>query len=213
MFDQKKINRKSNLEVGDSLSAYDGLTCQQNPYAFEAFYTLLKTCRPNRILEIGASLGGFTQYLHHILVELSIECNIRTYDIYDRYEYKLMREKGIDVRLEDIFSNTYKELTNKEVIIYIQSDGLTLVLCDGGSKIDEFNIFSKLLKNGDIIMAHDYAFDEKTFKRDIDKKYWLWHEISESDIEDAVKEYHLRPYMQQKFNKAVWVCKIKDQLH
>jgi hypothetical protein len=31
-----------------------------------------------------------------------------------------------------------------------------LILCDGGHKNQEFNLFSQFLKSGDIIMLHDY---------------------------------------------------------
>lgn len=210
MFNKEKINRKSNLETADSLSAYMNFTCQQNPHVFEVFYEFLNEVRPKRILEIGTSLGGFTQYLHHISEELGVNLELRSYDIYDRYEYQIMREKGIDVRVENIFSNTYKELINFDVVDFIKGDGVTVVLCDGGSKIDEFNILSEHLKVGDIIMAHDYAFDSKTFDDEINKKYWLWHEISESDIKESVEKHNLKPFRQDMFTKAVWVCKIKE---
>jgi predicted O-methyltransferase YrrM len=210
MFDKEKITRRTNLESGDSLSAYMGMTCQQNPHAFEVFYELLEKVKPTKILEIGTSLGGFTQFLKHVVDKLNISTTIRSYDIYDRYEYILMKEDGIDVRVENIFSNTYKELTNQEVIDFVKGDGVTLVLCDGGSKIDEFNIFSQYIKRGDIIMAHDYASSRDSFINDIQGKFWNWHEISDSDIEKSVQENNLKKFMQDEFTKSVWVCKIKE---
>ena len=70
-------------------------------------------------------------------------------------------------------------------------------------------LFELGLKNGDIILAHDYAFDDTTFQSKIKGKYWNWHEISESDILASVEKHNLKPYMQEIFEKAVWVCKIK----
>lgn len=46
---------------------------------------------------------------------------------------------------------------------FIKREGTTLILCDGGSKINEFNILSKYLKSGDIIMAHDYVDTKENF--------------------------------------------------
>ena len=210
MFKDEKITRKTNLENNDSLSAYDGMTCQQNSNCFELFYKLIEDKRPRRILEIGTALGGFTQYLKHVCDELNMDTDIRTYDIYDSYEYSIMIKKGIDVRVEDIFLQDYSGLLNTEIAEYIKSEGNVIVLCDGGNKIKEFNLLSQYLKTGDIIMAHDYGYDTETFSKKINKVYWNWHEISESDIDESVKKYNLKPYMQDEFDRAVWVCKIKE---
>lgn len=209
-FDESKIDRRTNLEKNDSLSSYEGMTCQQNPHCFDAFYQLIKDKNPSRILEIGTSLGGLTQYLKHICDGLGLDTNIRSYDIHGRHEYDKMVKNGIDVRIENIFSQDYNELIDNEVEEFIKSEGVTIVLCDGGNKIREFNFLSKYLKVGDIIMAHDYAYDREVFLNEIDKIYWNWHEISESDIKESVEKHNLKPFMQDLFTKAVWVCKIKE---
>lgn len=210
MFIDKNITRRTNLEKNDSLSAYEGMTCQQNPHCFEAFFELIKNKKPNRILEIGTALGGLTSYINVMCHDLGLDTEIRTYDTLGRHEYKKMKTNGIDVRIENIFLDGYKGLANHEVKDFIQSTGPTIVLCDGGNKIAEFNILSEFLKNGDIILAHDYAFDNATFKSEIKGKYWNWHEISERDILPCVEQYNLKPYMKETFEKAVWVCKIKQ---
>jgi cephalosporin hydroxylase len=209
MYTDKNITRKTNLKKNDSLSAYEGMTCQQNPYCFEAFFELLKNKKPNRILEIGTALGGLTSYINAMCKNLGLDTQIRTYDRLGRHEYKKMKSDGIDVRIENIFLDGYKGLANHEVKDFIRSAGSTIVLCDGGNKIAEFNILSEFLKSGDIILAHDYAFDNSTFESSIKNKYWNWHEISEADILPSVQKYNLKPYMKEVFEKAVWVCKIK----
>jgi 23S rRNA U2552 (ribose-2'-O)-methylase RlmE/FtsJ len=186
------------------------MTCQQNPHCFDTFYQLIKDKKPNRILEIGTSLGGFTQYLKHVCDELGLNTNIRSYDIYDKQEYDKMIKNGIDVRVENIFSQDYNELIDNEVDKFIKSEGVTIVLCDGGNKVKEFKILSEYLKRGDIIMAHDYARDSEFFKNEINKVYWNWHEISESHIQECIDKHNLKPYMQNEFDRAVWVCKIKE---
>lgn len=203
------IFKRSNLEANDSITTYNGWGAQQNPYAYEAFFNLLKENKPKRILEIGTALGGFTRFLKYSCNELDLDCEILTYDIYGRQDYNDMINEGIDVRIENIFNDDYTSVS-KFVQEFINRDGLTLVLCDGGNKILEFNILSNFLKSGDIIMAHDYASDHEKFVNEVNLKYWNWHEISEQDIKDACERNNLTPYRQEMFDNAVWVCKIKE---
>ena len=209
-FNKEKITRKSNLEEDDSLSAYDGHTCQQNHHCFEAFFNLLNEVRPVRILEIGTAMGGLTIYLKEMCEGLGLGTEIRTYDVDEREWYNDIRDRGIDLRLENIFNDDYTEVLDTEVIDYIQQDGITLVLCDGGNKIGEYNLLSNYIKVSDIIMAHDYAYDSEVFQEKILKKLWNWHEISEIHISDCAARNNLIPYMQEFFDKAVWVSKVKQ---
>jgi predicted O-methyltransferase YrrM len=207
---EKKITRYSNLAENDSLSVYDSeWAAQQNHNAFEAFYYFLNEIKPNRILEIGTALGGFTSFLNYACKKLEIDCNILSYDIYERLEYDTMRQQGIDVRIEDVFLNNYSEVKT-EIQDFIKSEGITLILCDGGDKIKEFNILSNFLKPGDFIMAHDYAESHQVFEEKINLKIWNWHEISDADIEEACTRNNLTTYNKNMFDKVVWVCKKKN---
>jgi hypothetical protein len=116
---------------------------------------------------------------------------------------------GIDVRIENIFSNEYQTLS-QEVIDFIRLDGTTIVLCDGGDKIREFNILSDYLKSGDFILGHDYAVNRDTFEEIVNKKIWNWHELSESDIKNACDRNLLEDYNRTTFESVVWICKIKS---
>lgn len=204
-----KITRKSNLEENDSLSVYDNKwSAQQNYKAFETFFYFLKEVRPSRILDIGTSTGGFTFFLHNVCSSLNLDCKILSYDINAHPIYDEMIQNGIDVRVENVFSLDYQEV-KKEVIDYINEDGITIVLCDGGSKKDEFNLLSKYLKVGDFILGHDYAFDRQFFEEKIFKKIWNWHELCESDIINCCIENNLIDYRREVFQDVVWVCKVK----
>ena len=205
---ENKLYKESNLEHNDSISAYGGWGAQQNPHAFEAFYNFLNDIKPARILEIGTSLGVFTEFLNYSCKRLNIDCYVLSYDVLDRDVYDSIRTTGIDIRIEDIFLNNY-EMLKPEVIDFIQNDGITLVLCDGGNKIKEFNLISNYIKLGDFIMAHDYSDNKQTFLENINKKYWNWHEISDNDINDVCEINNLIPYNKEVFDKAVWVCKKK----
>ena len=210
MYREELIDRRSRLEIKDSLSSYNGWTAQQNPHAFEAFFNLLSTVRPKQILEIGTALGGLTCYLDHMSKELQNETHLISYDVHGRYNYPQLRNQGIDQRVENIFTPNYSGLAESSVEEFIKRNGTTLVLCDGGNKVKEFNILSQYLKVGDVIMAHDYAFNREVFLNEINGVLWNWHEISESDIANACETHNLQPFMQDTFGKAVWVCKVKE---
>jgi cephalosporin hydroxylase len=206
---EDKVYKKSNLEHNDSISSYDGWAAQQNPNVFETFHYFLHKTKPKRIIEIGTSLGGFTSFLNYTCKKLNLDCHVLSYDIISHPWYDDMRNSGVDLRIENIFNGDYTEV-KQEVIDFIQQDGITLILCDGGSKIHEFNLLSKFMKSGDFIMAHDYAENRETFERDIYLKVWNWHEISDSDIQQACDENNLISYNKEIFDNVVWVCKQKN---
>jgi hypothetical protein len=208
MYYEDKITRKSNLLENDSLSSYDNWAAQQNPNAFKVFHDFINDVRPARILEIGTSLGGFTSFLNYTCKKIELDCHIITYDINEFPWYSDMKKEGVDVRVENVFNESYSEV-KQEVINFIKGDGITIVLCDGGSKIDEFNLLSNYIKIGDFIMAHDYARNQETFQNEVNLKLWNWHEISDSDIQEACDKNNLIDYKSEIFNAAVWTCRQK----
>ena len=205
---QENITRLTNLEENDSLSAFRGHTAQQSHNVYQVFYDFISEVKPNRILEIGTALGGFTEFLKIITDELNLDTKILSYDISERQWYHQMIEKGIDVRVENIFNEDWTGV-KQEVVDFVQQDGTTIVLCDGGWKIGEFKVFSKLIKEGDYILAHDYSISKEIYESEIKDKIWNWCEITEEDIEESVISNNLKSYNQDKFSQAVWVCKVK----
>jgi hypothetical protein len=203
MFKEENITRRSNLEENDSISCYLGHGAQQNPHAYETFYNFLNTVKPSRILEIGTAMGGFTMFLRLCCDELNLNTQILSYDINGRPEYEIYRQNNIDVRVEDIFSNNYTSVKS-EVIDFIQQDGITVVLCDGGYKIGEFNLLSNHIKQNDFILAHDYAANFQYFENHVNKKLWNWFEIEDISIQESVSINNLKPYMADEFQKAVY---------
>lgn len=204
---EQRITKKTNLSANDSLSSFDGHSAQQFHDVYQVFYDFIEEVKPKRILEIGTALGGFTMFLKTITEELGLDTKILTFDISARPWYSDMVKKGIDVRVENIFGD-FKDVP-KDIKNFIRSEGTTIVLCDGGWKIGEFNLLSKFIKQGDFIMAHDYCVDKATFEKEINNKIWNWLEIIEDDISEASKENGLEYYNQNKFSKVVWVCKYK----
>lgn len=203
-----KIYKESNLELNDSISTYNGWGAQQNPNTFEAFHNFLREIKPKRIIEIGTSIGGLTTFIDYTCKLLELDCKLISFDINELSFYKGMRENGIDIRIEDIFSDDYR-VVKQEIIDFINEDGVTLVLCDGGYKIGEFNLLSKYIKSNDYIMAHDYAEDSEVFNDKVYKKIWNWHEICDNDINGACELNNLEPYNKEIFDNVAWVCKKK----
>lgn len=204
--------RKNNLEENSSLTCFEynyiSHCCQQQHDVYGVMQRFIENIKPKRILEIGTSIGGFTNFLKIICNNSNLDCKILSYDVISYDWYKGMIDFGIDVRVENIFNNDYTEVDGfvKE---FIKEPGTTIVFCDGGNKIKEFNLLSKYIKTGDYILAHDYAENNAIYIEKIKNKIWNWCEITEQDIFDAVKQHNLVDYEKESFNNVVWTCKTK----
>lgn len=195
---------------------YRDATVHQHPSIQNKLRSLFNNSSPAQILEIGTANGGLTILIRDLLNELNLQTtSLRSYDISPYHSRHVMdkdiKEGGnIDFRLKNIFNNQYSELVEiDEVSEFIQRPGRTIVMCDGGSKKNEFKILAPLLKTGDIIMAHDYAPNSEYFSEFINNKIWDWLEIQDQDIQEVVTAYNLQPYMQEEMQEVIWVCKIK----
>lgn len=192
---------------------YKGLAISQHPRIEEPFKMLIKNIRPKRILEIGTAHGGLTLLIRDILDENGMQdSTLRTYDVIDSTSLQQHINAGAKIEriMKTIFDDNYQKLIlPDEVREYIQSDGTTIVLCDGGNKKNEFNLLSQFLKSGDIIMGHDYSRNEEHFRTVILNKVWNWFELQYSDIQSSVDAYGLIPFMKDEFENVVWVCMIK----
>jgi len=202
------ITRVVCLEQNDGLSAFKGVGAQQHQDAYEVFYSFLSEIQPSRILEIGTGQGGLTQFLKLACNHLNIAVDILSYDVVAHDWFNDMRLDGIDIRIENVFNNDYTSV-KLEVSDFIIKDGVTLVMCDGLYKIREFNLLSKFLKHGDFIMAHDYVDTRESFEHNFYQKRWNWHEISDSDINEACITNKLESYNKEAFDTVMWVCKKK----
>ena len=192
-------------------TAYKGYTAQQHNDAFEVFKNFLTEIRPKRILEIGTAGGGLTLFLRDTLNEIGLsDTPIRSFDVHEAAWYNDIRKENIEINIENIFDQPYLNLEKPERIIpFIQEEGTTLVLCDGGHKIGEFNMIAPLIKVGDFIMAHDYIDVWQNYKENYVDKIWNWCEIEDIYIEKVSKEQNLVHYNKDIFDKVVWVCKQK----
>lgn len=183
----------------------EGITSAQLPKALEEFSKIIKDF--DLILEIGTWSGGFSWWLNTNKRE---DAKFKTYEI-DPSWIQLQQHhlEKIDIMITDCFS---EECIN-DIKNLIQTHGRTLLLCDGGHKNQEFNLYSKYLKPNDVIMLHDYSHSEEdhTEYNTIIAKYG-WHYGPESfyeQIKEAVKEQNLEPFMYEEFKNVIWGSFIK----
>ena len=196
---------------------YQNLHVAQNPNAESAFRKIIADLEPTVVLEIGTFHGGLTLLLREILDESNLQnSKLITYDTEPQVFLKPIvksRQLDIDVRTENLFSYSYlewKDKDSKNIISNIIAEGNPiLVICDGGCKRCEFRLISSLLKEGDVIMAHDYAPNKEIFEATIKGKIWDWMEIQDSDIDPSCEKHNLAPYLQDVAQEAAWACKIK----
>jgi cephalosporin hydroxylase len=196
---------------------YKGTTTLQHEKIEEKLEKLFSLARPSQVLEIGTSYGGLSLMIRDILDKVGLPSSrFRTYEVLETHRYYLEEAikagEDIDFRLKNVFNQPYTDLSEEyveEIREYIQRDGVTIVMCDGGSKRNEVNTLSRFLKSGDVIMAHDYSPNSEYFEAHINGKVWNWHEIEDAHIQEAVDKYSLEPYLQEDFQEVVWVCTKK----
>jgi len=174
---------------------YKGIFTQQNKNFYPAFEKLFAEENIVRVLEIGTATGGFIRAVRDLT-----NAEIITYDVIETKHKATLEENNISVNVQSVFED-YDTVED-----YISGKGQTLVLCDGGNKIKEFEVFSRILKSGDIIMAHDYSRDENLYQAYIKNHVWRWCEIQYKDIALPVADNNLEPYMTDEFQEAVWTC-------
>jgi hypothetical protein len=174
---------------------YKGIFTQQNKNFYPAFEKLFAQENIVRVLEIGTATGGFTRAVRDLT-----NAEIITYDVIETKHKATLEENNITINVKSVFED-YEIVED-----YISVKGQVLVLCDGGNKIKEFDVFSKLLKSGDIIMAHDYSYDENLYQAYIKNHVWRWCQLQYKDIALAVETNNLEPVLTEDFQEAVWTC-------
>lgn len=192
-------------------TTYKGYTAQQHHNIFTVFENFLREVKPARIVEIGTAGGGFTLFLRDTLNSLGLTSSeIISFEVSEMSWYEELRNQNIDIKIVNIFDQPYLNLEKPEMVVpFIQQPGTTLVLCDGGHKITEFNTLAPYIKPGDFIMAHDYIDTWENFRNNYVDKIWNWCEVEEKYIEKISLEQNLMHFNKEVFDDVVWVCKKK----
>jgi 23S rRNA U2552 (ribose-2'-O)-methylase RlmE/FtsJ len=177
----------------------DGVVAAQTPKIVDAFSGILNEFQT--IIEIGFHKGALTLWLHKNKKE---KTKLIAYDI--SFAPKEVHDDSIDFRQGDCFS---EEIIN-QIKDLISNGGKTLLLCDGGSKEVEFNLYSQFIKSGDVIMCHDYAHTPEEFSSITSQINWNCKFESRYDnIKGAVVTNNLEPYHYDTFKNVLWGSFIK----
>ena len=135
--------------------------------------------KPDLIIELGTYLGALTHFF-------SLYGKVWTIDNMNR---KFKKYDNVIYTIGDVFS----EWEEGVIRILIKSHKQVIFFCDNGNKIDEFNLYAKHLKKGDIIFVHDWN-----------------NEIMLKDIEYTIQVENLTPYLHElseKYNSLLrgWI--------
>ena len=136
-------------------SKFLGLTGMQTPESYDMWEQLIFGQRFQRIIEFGTWDGALSLYFALFCLDKGMQ--FYTYDRRDYFDTPLKRIIQFQKFYEklDIFKNVEK------IGALISQPGQTLLFCDNGNKIREFNIFAPYLKSGDIIAVHDWGWEIK----------------------------------------------------
>lgn len=164
----------------------------------------LNIVRPETIIEIGTFKGGLS-----VLFQLYSISNNKTFVTYDITDFIQNKQLFLKLNIDRRLSNVFTQQTMAEIVSLIQRNGVTVIFCDGGNKIAEFNYFGQYLKKNDYILAHDYAIDMNHFNNTLKDKLWNWCEITDADIQKICDENNLKKVYDQ-FNTVAITCRKKE---
>lgn len=172
----------------------------------ECDYTNIDRGTPlKRIIELGCGGGGLSTFLALYCCEHDVE-----YHLFD-YGPNTYYPKPIS-RLGAIFHhcNIFEENVAKFITELIQREGISLVLCDNGDKVREFNTYAAVVKVGDIICAHDYSDSMEKFMREMHGNVWDSMEISHKDIRESCDKFSLATFHEGIANQQAWTCRRRE---
>lgn len=215
-----------------------GCFMQQTPEAVLSLNRLLNFVNFDTIIELGTHDGGlsslFALYCHGSNNkayashegEPSLYKNhthhkspkqFYTFDIFERDIPRLNMLRVLGAKAEKL-----DFLNNPEGIEYVRrlitEGGRVLLLCDGGDKRKEFELYAPALKRGDIIMGHDWAKDEASFAALKGRGIWSnwetkWEDDDTSTNFGLKKICHTNDIVQvlpEEFDNVAWFCGLKQ---
>lgn len=191
-----------NKNINNTFLEYKNILLGQTPNITNFFSSIIKDY--DCIIEIGYHRGGLSLWLND---NKKNNCNLYCFDISD--ENRLVNDNE---NISFIVSDCLLNKTISQIENLIQNSGKTLVLCDGGNKELEFEIYSKFLKTDDVIMLHDYSHDNDDYIKL--SKLQNWVSVSEShynNIKDIVSKNNLEPFYYDEFKSVFWGSFIKKE--
>lgn len=227
-------------QIQNSHWPFFGCFMQQNPQAVLSLNRLLNAHNFSTIIELGTHDGGlstlFALYcfgskypaespdpnepsLYKNRTHHKSPKSFYTFDLFlrDVPRIRMLIELGATFHRLDFLKDAY---SIEYIGGVIRSPGTTLLLCDGGNKKKEFEIYAPFLKEGDVIMAHDWAFDEEAFNKNKKEGIWVgwesrWENGSGADQQFGIKDVCVKngivQVYEEEFDKCVWFCGVKTE--
>jgi hypothetical protein len=214
---------------------------QQNPAAFLSINRLLNAHSFDTIVELGShDFGTSTMFaLYCYLSRRPAVCDNpnepvlyknRTHHRKPKHFYtfdNVIRDQAAASVMQHLGAGFYKAdtLTDQVTIDAIRGllsnpeSGTVLLLCDGGNKKLEVELYGGSLKKGDFIMAHDWAYDAEAFERNKREGVWFSHETKWADTEgegqqfglkDSCEKYGIEPIYADEFDRVAWFAGRKS---
>lgn len=172
--DLKKINRR--FMGGGMSQSYAAI------YFFEYYY---EAHRFEYVVEFGSQKGALSTYFAN-LAGVTEALFFDTFELYPDIVWNVRKHEGCGhwfSKLESIcpyihayHQNIFSQKTYDHVKENMQQFKNTFIFCDGGNKIQEFNMYAPLLKDNDRIAVHDWG-----------------QEINYNDIIETATKYGLVP--------------------
>lgn len=167
-------------EMGSTLnSTFAGEEIAQRWSDLFIFERTFQEFKPDLIIELGTYLGALTHFF-------SLHSRVWTVDNMNR---KFKKYDNVTYDIGDVFSSEIQGY----IRCLIQHHRQVVFFCDNGNKIDEFNLYAKHLKKGDIIFVHDWK-----------------NEIFIEPIQETINKERLTPYLHElsyKYNSLLrgWI--------
>jgi len=156
----------TNKEVLTVNTRIMGGGASQNYLAFKLLENYITYENIKYVVEVGSQKGGLSLYLANLACNTE-QLLFHTFEI-DKTDWYDRKNEGCGHWLEKIeticpYFKSFEMNIFSEVSLDIIRENIkkykTLIICDGGNKIKEVELFSNLLKSGDLIMAHDFNIE------------------------------------------------------
>lgn len=214
--------------------SFFGCFMQQTPEAVLSLNRLLNQHNFDTIIELGTHDGGLSSLFalycwgsrRHAHASHQGEPSLYknsthhkspkifyTFDIFERDVPRLEMLKAMGAVFKKI--DFLEDPKNIEYVRSLIKDGdKVLLLCDGGNKKKEFELYAPSLKPGDFIMAHDWAKDQAAFEKNKTAGIWYgWETKWEDGVGDqdfglkaVCEKNNIEQVYAEEFDKAVWFC-------
>jgi cephalosporin hydroxylase len=230
-----------NLEqqfVQNSHWPFFGCFMQQTPNAVLSLNRLLNAHNFDCIIELGTHDGGLSSLFALYCLGSQMPASAESPSEPSLYKNQTHHKRPkkfytFDNELRDIprlnlliqMGSVFKQvdfLNDANIIAEIRqiiaTSGSVLLLCDGGNKKKEIELYSPALKRGDFVMTHDFMKDETSAQKIREAGIWQpWETRWENGIgpnqqfgiKEACVANGIERVYAEEFDSSVWFCGVK----